>query len=66
MEGKNYVNGAFVDGTSGDRFESRNPANFNEVLGTFPLSSEQDVNNAVSAAKAAYYGWRRLSRIKTR
>lgn len=64
MEGKNYVNGAFVDGTSGDRFESRNPANFNEVLGTFPLSSEQDVNNAVSAAKAAYYGWRRLSRIK--
>ena len=26
MEGKNYINGAFVDGSSGDRFESRNPA----------------------------------------
>lgn len=64
MEGKNYINGAFVDGTSGEKFESRNPANFDEVLGTFPLSSEQDVNNAVSAAKAAYDGWRRLSRIK--
>ncbi len=64
MEGKNYINGAFINGSSGDRFASRNPANFDEVLGTFPLSSEQDVNNAVSAAKAAYDGWRRLSRIK--
>ncbi len=64
MEGKNYINGAFVHGTSGERFESRNPANFDEVLGTFPLSSEKDVNNAVDAAKAAYDGWKCLSRIK--
>ncbi len=64
MEGKNYINGAFVSGVSGNRFESRNPAHFNEVLGTFPLSSERDVNNAVDAAKTAYDGWRRLSRIK--
>ncbi|OHB34910.1 MAG: aldehyde dehydrogenase [Planctomycetes bacterium GWA2_40_7] len=63
MEGKNYINGAFVNGASGDKFESRNPANFDEVLGIFPLSSEKDVNNAVSAASAAYDGWRRLSRI---
>src|SRR3972149_9527047 len=64
MEGKNSINGAFVDGASGDRFESRNPANTDEVLETFPLSSETDVNNAVRAAKDAYDGWRRLSRIK--
>ena len=64
MEGKNYINGAFVDGASGDRFESRNPANIDEVLGTFPLSSETDVNNAVHAAQEAYRDWRRLSRIK--
>ena len=55
MEGKNYINGAFVDGASGDRFESRNPANIDEVLGTFPLSSETDVNNAVHAAQEAYH-----------
>ena len=64
MEGKNYIHGAFVEGTSGEIFESRNPANTDEVLGTFPLSSETDVHNAVSTAKAAYDGWRRLSRIK--
>ena len=64
MEGKNYINGAFVNGTSGERFESRNPANTDEVLGMFPLSSETDVHNAVHAAQEAYDGWRRLSRVK--
>lgn len=64
MEGKNYIHGAFADGASGERFESRNPANSEEVLGTFPLSSEKDVNNAVNAAQSAYDGWRHLSRIK--
>lgn len=64
IEGKNYIGGAFIGGTSGERFESRNPANFEEVLGSFPLSSGEDVNNAVGAAEAAYDSWRRLSRIK--
>jgi aldehyde dehydrogenase (NAD+) len=64
MEGKNYINGIFVNGSSGDRFESRNPANTDEVLETFPSSTDKDVNNAVSAAKAAYQGWKCLSRIK--
>ncbi|MGQ3684749.1 MAG: aldehyde dehydrogenase family protein [Candidatus Loosdrechtia sp.] len=64
IEGKNYIGGMFVDGASGERFESRNPANFEEVLGTFPLSSGEDVNNAVSSAKVAYDCWRRLSRIR--
>ncbi|MDN3515175.1 MAG: aldehyde dehydrogenase family protein [Candidatus Brocadia sp.] len=64
MEGKNYINGSFINSASDEKFESRNPANCDEVLGTFPLSSGQDVNNAVSAAQAAYDGWRRLSRIK--
>ena len=37
MDGKNYINGAFVNGSAGGRFESRNPANFDELLGTFPF-----------------------------
>ena len=64
MDGKNYINGAFVNGTTGGQFESKNPANYDEVLGTFPLSSEKDVNDAVSAAQGAYNNWRRLSRSK--
>ena len=46
------------------KYLSRNPANTDEVLGTFPLSSETDVNNAVHAAQESYHSWRRLSRIK--
>jgi len=64
MNGKNYINGVFVDGDSGEMFESRNPAQFDEILGTFPLSSQNDVNNAVQAARAAYDGWRHTSRIR--
>jgi len=64
MKGQNYINGAFADSSSGERFESRNPANFGEVMGTFPLSSEKDVNDAVQAAKTAYDAWRKISRIK--
>src|SRR3972149_4511928 len=64
MDGKNYINGTYVNSASDTRFESRNPANFDELLGTFPLSSEKDVNDAVSAAQGAYGSWRRLSRIK--
>jgi aldehyde dehydrogenase (NAD+) len=64
MDGKNYIDGAFVDNLSNNRFESRNPAHVDELLGTFPLSSEKDVDAAVQSAQAAFNGWRALSRIK--
>lgn len=64
MKGKNYINGAFVGSASAEVFESRNPAHCDEVLGTFPLSSADDVNNAALAAKAAYDTWRKISRIR--
>ena len=55
---QNFINGEWKDAKSGQTFENRNPANWDEVIGTFPKSSEEDVNEAVAAAKAAWEEWR--------
>jgi aldehyde dehydrogenase (NAD+) len=64
IHGKNFIDGRWVDSRTGETFESRNPANRDEVLGTFPLSNAQDVDEAVRAARKAYPAWREMSRIK--
>ncbi len=55
---QNYINGNWVDAKSGKTFENRNPANWDEVLGTFPLSRKEDVDEAVKAARKAFESWR--------
>ena len=55
---KNYINGQWVDSVSGKVFENRNPSNIEEILGYFPRSNKEDVDKAVSAAKAAFENWR--------
>jgi acyl-CoA reductase-like NAD-dependent aldehyde dehydrogenase len=54
---RNYVGGQWVDASSGETFESTNPAT-GEPIGTFPKSSVEDVDRAVEAAKDAYERWR--------
>ncbi len=55
---QNFINGKWVDATSGQTFENRNPANWKEVLGIFPKSNKDDVDEAVKAARAAFEKWR--------
>jgi aldehyde dehydrogenase (NAD+) len=55
---KNFINGEWVAPKEGKTLENRNPANTDELIGVFPLSSQQDVDAAVDAAKAAYQEWR--------
>ena len=62
--GKNFINGRWVDSHSAETFESRNPANRDEVLGTIPSSDGADVDEAVRAARNAFPSWRAMSRIK--
>ncbi|MEK7627671.1 MAG: aldehyde dehydrogenase family protein [Patescibacteria group bacterium] len=64
INGKNYINGEFVESISGEKFESRNPAHFDEILGTFPKSNVKDVNMAVDAAKKAFSAWKKLGMVK--
>src|SRR5215471_15984492 len=55
---KNFINGEWVAPKGGKTHENRNPANTDEIIGEFPLSSEADVEQAVAAARAAYSEWR--------
>ncbi|MDB5035896.1 MAG: Aldehyde Dehydrogenase [Chlorobi bacterium] len=55
---KNYINGAWVDSRSGASFENRNPADRDDVIGTFPQSDATDVEAAARAAAEAYKTWR--------
>lgn len=61
---KNYINGRWVEARSGRTLESRNPANWDEVIGVVPRSGPEDVEAAVQAAREAFPKWRSLSRIK--
>ena len=55
---KNYIDGKWVEAKSGKTFENRNPANRHDLVGLFPASSLEDVNDAVQAAKKAFALWR--------
>jgi acyl-CoA reductase-like NAD-dependent aldehyde dehydrogenase len=55
---RNFINGEWVAPKGGKTHENRNPANTDEIIGEFPLSTEADVDEAVAAARAAYTKWR--------
>jgi acyl-CoA reductase-like NAD-dependent aldehyde dehydrogenase len=56
---KNYIGGEWVKSASGEYFENLNPADTTDIVGRFPKSTAEDVNNAVAAAKEAATKWRR-------
>jgi len=55
---QNYINGKWMDSPSGKTHENRNPANWDDLIGLFPLSDKSDVDRAVAAAKEAFETWR--------
>src|SRR5580704_8790339 len=55
---QNYISGVWCDASDRKTFENRNPANWNEILGTFPLSTKEDVDRAAHAALEAFRAWR--------
>ncbi|HKQ53978.1 MAG TPA: aldehyde dehydrogenase family protein, partial [Pyrinomonadaceae bacterium] len=55
----NYIGGQWVASASGEWFENRNPADTRDLVGRFPLSTKEDVDRAVEAARGAFDRWRR-------
>src|SRR5262245_26872231 len=53
---QNFINGEFVDAADGGSEEVINPAT-REVIAEAPLSTEEDVDRAVKAARKAFDGW---------
>src|SRR5579862_5983249 len=55
---KNFVDGEWVEASTGETFENRNPADIRDVVGIFQKSAKPDVDAAVEAAKKAFTKWR--------
>ena len=56
---KNYLNGQWVEAKSKDTLDVPNPAT-GEILAKVPISSKEDVDLAVSAAKEAFKAWKNV------
>lgn len=54
----NYINGAWKPSSTGRAFQNTNPAQVDDVIGSFPLSSATDVDEAAKAAALAFRTWR--------
>jgi alpha-ketoglutaric semialdehyde dehydrogenase len=55
---RNFINGNWVESRSRENVERRNPANLDEVVSVAPLSTREEVREAIAAAKAAFPAWR--------
>jgi acyl-CoA reductase-like NAD-dependent aldehyde dehydrogenase len=55
---QNFLAGKWTAPTTGEHFENRNPADWNDVIGAFPLSDSKDVDRAVASAKKGFEIWR--------
>lgn len=56
-EGKNLIDGVWVDASNGDSFEVRSPSNPAIIVGTAPLATTDDADAAADAAAAAGAAW---------
>ncbi len=57
---KNVIDGRWREARSGKSFEDRNPARIQDLIGLFPRSQKEDVDQGVQAAKEAFESWRKV------
>src|SRR5438874_7651549 len=55
---RNFIDGEWVEASTGETFENRNPADTRDVVGILHGSGKADVEAAVDAAKRAFRKWR--------
>jgi len=56
---KNFIAGKWTEPSSGEYFENRNPADWDDLIGKFPLSTAKDVDCAVQSAQRGFEIWRK-------
>ncbi|MGD0484331.1 MAG: aldehyde dehydrogenase family protein [Gemmatimonadales bacterium] len=57
---KNFIAGAWVEPSTGEYYENRNPADWRDLIGRFPSSGKRDVERAVRSAWRGFEEWRRV------
>lgn len=55
----NFIAGKWVEPTTGEYFENRNPANQEDLIGLWPRSGPEDVQRAVASARRGFEIWRK-------
>ncbi|HKP74781.1 MAG TPA: aldehyde dehydrogenase family protein [Longimicrobiaceae bacterium] len=55
---RNFIGGEWVEPSTGQYFENRNPARQSDLIGLWPRSGKEDVDRAAAAAKRAFETWR--------
>ncbi len=55
---RDFIDGEWVEASSREIFENRNPADRSEVVGSFQSSGQADIDAAVEAARRAWKRWR--------
>jgi len=60
---KNYINGKWIDSKSSDFLDVENPAT-GEIIAKVPLSTKEELNDSVNAAKKAFDEWQNISPLK--
>jgi acyl-CoA reductase-like NAD-dependent aldehyde dehydrogenase len=55
---RNFIDGEWVESSTGQTFENLNPADTRDVVGIFQKSGKADVEAAVEAARQAFKKWR--------
>src|SRR5260370_541843 len=56
-EFKNFIAGDWVVPSTGEYFDNRNPADWNDVIGRFPRSGPDDLRKAIASAKRGFAHW---------
>ena len=57
---KNLIGDTWLTPTGDASFESRNPANPDDILGIFPMATREDARQAIDAARQAFPAWSAL------
>jgi aldehyde dehydrogenase (NAD+) len=63
ITGRHHIAGRWLAPAS-QPFQSLNPAHNDQVVGVFPTGGADEARQAVAAARAAFFAWRRTSRIR--
>src|SRR5438477_8602477 len=56
-EFKNFIAGDWVVPSTGEYFENRNPADWNDIIGRFRRAGPDDVKRAIASAKRGFAEW---------
>src|SRR6267143_1190891 len=54
---KNFIAGEWVAPSTGEYFDNRNPADWNDVIGKFPRSGPADMLRAIESARRGFAHW---------